>query len=921
MCRRRFERDLLSRNPHELRGYYYPLHRLSFEMATTIGFADEVHPSQEKKGECNTVSSPAVDDSVYTRIPRRPLTSRSAGSEDNKDGIYNMRDITRTFSRSTSKSRSHTWNWKRGDKEAEDGDPGLVRAGDFKQKEVFHGRLLLWLSYQSIGAIYGDIGTSPLYVYSSTFKEPPSYEDLVGVLSIIIWSLTLMVTVKYVLVILRADNNGEGGTFSTYSLLSRYVSIMLQLPVRALKEGQLHITNRDPREASMIQMKRFNTGDLEGTGGRIRRGIEHSKFAKGLLKTIGVLAVSMVMSDGVLTPAQSVLGAVQGLNVVVPTITNSAVVGATAGILILLFLIQPLGTSKLASFFAPIVIIWLLFNACFGIFNLAKYDHSVLIAFNPGHAFQYLIRNKTEGWKSLGGVLLAFTGVEALFADLGAFSMKAIQISWLGFTFPCLLLAYIGQAAFISVSPAAYSNPFFNSVPPGWVIVSLVIAILAAIVASQAIITATFQVREHTELFCSSILTFPQLLAQIMELSYFPQVKVVHTSKIFHGQLYVPLVNWLLMIGTVLVAAIYNNTTSLGNAYGVCVMFVTFFDTCMVSLAAMFVWRIKPYWVFLPWLTIACLDGVYLSSALTKVPDGAWFTLTLSSILAAFFILWRFGKEQQWKAETADRFPTTHFVKKQADGTVQLTPQYGGGTVSAVKGFGIFFDKDGTTIPPVFSQFLIKLVAAPQVMVLFHLRPLETPSVPVEDRYNVSALALPNCYRLVVRHGYSDVVVNLDLASVIHEQIQNFIIRESESRPTMNGVMGHEQTEDKEKADPTIATTLATDIDNTNLDTTKTPSNDATKEHVTFRTPSSKNPDKIPPQVPSSALAKLAEAYNHQTLYIIGKSQLTVSPTSGVFRKALLHAFLWLRENTRTKIASLKVPMDRVFEVGFVKEI
>ena len=247
-------------------------------------------------------------------------------------------------------------------------------------------------------------------------------------------------------------------------------------------------------------MKRFNTGDLRGTGGRIRHGIEHSRFAKGLLKTIGVLAVSMVMSDGVLTPAQSVLGAVQGLNVVVPTITNSAVVGTTAGILIVLFLIQPLGTSKLASFFAPIVIIWLLFNACFGIFNLAKYDHSVLRAFNPGYAFQYLIRNKTDGWKSLGGVLLAFTGVEALFADLGAFSMRAIQISWLGFTFPCLLLAYIGQAAFISVHPAAYSNPFFNTVPPGWVIPSLIIAILAAIVASQAIITATFQVREHTKL-------------------------------------------------------------------------------------------------------------------------------------------------------------------------------------------------------------------------------------------------------------------------------------------------------------------------------------------------------------------------------------------------------------------------------------
>jgi KUP system potassium uptake protein len=435
------------------------------------------------------------------------------------------------------------------------------------------------------------------------------------------------------------------------------------------------------------------------------------------------------------------------------------------------------------------------------------------------------------------------------------------------------------------------------------------------------------------------MLIFLQLLAQIMKLSYFPQVKVVHTSKVFHGQLYVPLVNWLLMIGTVLVAAIYKNTTSLGNAYGVCVMFVTFFDTCMVSLAAMFVWRISPYWVFLPWLTISLLDSVYLSSALTKVPNGAWFTLTLSSILTALFILWRFGKEQQWAAESADRFPTTHFVKKQGDRTV-LTPKYGGGTVSTMKGFGIFFDKDGATIPPVFSQFLIKLVAAPQVMVLFHLRPLETPSVPAEDRYNVSRLALPNCYRLVVRHGYSDIVINPDLASLIYEQIKDFIIRESVSRPTMNGITGHKQTEyekENEETDPATATatTSATDIDK-HTPSTPSPSSDIADSHpITHRPPLSTNPQTPLPQnqahstspspSPSKtalALTHLNAAYTHQTLYIIGKSQLKILPTgSNIFRRTLLHVFLWIRENTRSKIAQLKVPTDRVFEVGFVKDI
>ncbi len=407
-----------------------------------------------------------------------------------------------------------------------------------------------------------------------------------------------------------------------------------------------------------------------------------------------------------------------------------------------------------------------------------------------------------------------------------------------------------------------------------------------------------------------------------MKLSYFPQVKVVHTSKIFHGQLYVPLVNWLLMIGTVLVAVIYNNTTSLGNAYGVCVMFVTFFDTCMVSLAAMFVWRFNPYLVFLPWLTISCLDGVYLSSALTKVPDGAWFTLTLAGVLAALFILWRFGKEQQWAAETSDRFPTTRFVKKQPDGTIQLTPKYGNGTLSPIKGFGIFFDKDGVTIPPVFSQFVIKLVAAPQVMVLFHLRPLEKPSVPVDERYTVSRLAVPNCYRLVVRHGYADQVINPDLAALIHDQIQNFIIHDGEAQSKTHGRTTNEKTESPEdQADFAVATTSGTDLTNGKSGPEKDVSDDTAKEHVTIRTHGSTNHLGTPTHNTAAALAKLEEAYGHKVLYIIGKSQLKVGPNGNFFRKILLHAWLWLRENTRTKIASLKVPMDRVFEVGFIKDI
>jgi KUP system potassium uptake protein len=257
----------------------------------------------------------------------------------------------------------------------------------------------------------------------------------------------------------------------------------------------MNITNRDPREASLVHMKRHQTGDLQPASRYFRHQIESNKFFKNLLKIMGVLAVTMVISDGLLTPAQSVLGAVQGIEVVAPSISKGTVIGVADAILVGLFCIQPLGVSTISLAFSPIVIIWLGFNAAFGIYNLVKHDAGVAQGFNPALGFEFLIRHGEKGWRDLGGILLAFTGVEALFADVGAFSRRAIQLSWLCYTFPCLILAYLGQAAYISEHPDAYSNPFFNAAPPGTVYPALIIAILAAIVASQAIITATFLVR------------------------------------------------------------------------------------------------------------------------------------------------------------------------------------------------------------------------------------------------------------------------------------------------------------------------------------------------------------------------------------------------------------------------------------------
>ncbi|KAI9739387.1 MAG: hypothetical protein M1818_005075 [Claussenomyces sp. TS43310] len=719
-----------------------------------------------------------------------------------------------------------------------DEDPDVVYDDlNLKKKQTYSGWTLIWLAYQSTGVIYGDIGTSPLYVYSSTFTSQPSYDDLLGALSIIIWSLTIMVTIKYICIVLSADDDGEGGTFALYSLLARYA----------------HIIQRDPNATGTVKMERHLTGDLAPPAKTLRSFIEEFSLARVMLKIAGVLGVSMVMADGVLTPAQSVLGAIQGIRVAQPDLSTATIIGVSCTILVLLFAFQPFGTAKIATGFAPVVMIWLLFNLCAGIYNLTRYDYTVLKAFSPYFAGSYLARKGEAGWRSLGGLLLAFTGVEALFADLGAFSKRAIQISWFCFVYPCLLLAYIGQAAYIAhdATGQAYTNPFFNTVPPGSFYFSLVIAILAAIVASQAMITSSFQ-----------------LLSQIMAMSYFPHVKVVHTSKIFHGQVYMPLANWLLMIGTVVVTAVYNNTTSLGNAYGVCVITVTFLTTCMVSLVAMLVWRINFMIVIFFFLVFAAFDGAYLSSALTKVPKGAWLTLAIAVVLSCIFILWRFGKESQWSAEAEDRLQPSECILTDSTESLKLTSVYGGAGISRVNGVGIFFDKIGDKIPVVFTQFVRKFSACPKITIFFHMRPLPIPSVPETERYIITRTTIPSCYRFIIRHGYTEHIVTPNLGQLIVEHLVLYITRDREALREDGSA--------------------------------------SSKEHT--------------PEV-RREIDVLEKAYATQVVYIMGKEQMKIKDGTNIVRRMLLTVFLWFREYSRTKMADMNIPIDQMVEMGFVKGI
>lgn len=321
-------------------------------------------------------------------------------------------------------------------------------------------------------------------------------------------------------------------------------------------------------------------------------------------------------------------------------------------------------------------------------------------------------------------------------------------------------------------------------------------------------------------------------------------------------------------------------------------MFVTFFDTCMVALVAIFVWRLSPYLVFLPFLTIVLMDGAFLSSALTKVPVGAWFTIMLSGILASFLLLWRFGKEQQWSAEAEDRFPTSHLIKCDADGSLTLSERFSSTPISSTKGLGIFFDKAGETTPIVFSQFVLKLTAIPEVIVFFHLRPLETPSVAPEDRHAVSRLAIPNCYRLVVRYGYNDEIMTPDLASVIYHQVRQYLLTDG----------------DKEDVTDAIGNTGTAVL--------------ATEEaKVSDRESSDVSDEKLVKEYSDSRVSVLDQAYSHKVLYIIGKEQMKITKSGNYLRQVLLWMFLWVRENTRSKMANLRVPTDKVIEVGFLKDI
>ena len=355
--------------------------------------------------------------------------------------------------------------------------------------------------------------------------------------------------------------------------------------------------------------------------------------------------------------------------------------------------------------------------------------------------------------------------------------------------------------------------------------------------------------------------------------------------------------------------AVYNNTTSLGNAYGVCVILVTFITTCMVSLVAMIVWKLSALIVLPIFLVFIALDGAFLSAALVKVPQGAWFTLLLACLLSAVFILWRFGKEQQWKAEAADRFSPSRLVTTNAAGQLALTPAFGGAPISPIPGLALFFDKAGELTPTVFLHFLTKFAAAPEVAIFFHLRPLPVPSVAPADRYTVTTSAVPDCFRLVIRHGYTDEVITADLAGLVYAQVRAFVARgggagRDRARPARDGEPANTERPNGERSSTTGGSTASS------------ASKPAPVADATVAAAEANGEDDV-----AARLRRLDAAFARQNVYVVGKEQMRIRADAGVARRVALRAFLWLRENTRSKMAALRIPADKLVEVGFVKEV
>ncbi|XP_048568509.1 potassium transporter 5-like [Triticum urartu] len=518
----------------------------------------------------------------------------------------------------------------------------------------------LHLAFQSLGVVYGDMGTSPLYVFSSTFTGGiKDTNDLLGVTSLIIYTLALLPLMKYCFIVLRANDNGDGGTFALYSLISRYARISL-------------IPNQQVEDATVTHYKLESPLNSVKRAHWIKEKMENSPKLKIILFLVTILATSMVIGD--------VLSAVGGIKQSANSLTQGQIAGIAIGTLIALFLVQRLGTDKVGYTFGPVILTWFILIAGIGIYNVIKHDTGILKAFNPKYIIDYFQRNGKEGWISLGGVVLCITGTEAMFADLGHFNVRAIQIGFSVVLLPSVLLAYMGQAAYLRIYPEHVADTFYKSIPGPLYWPTFVVAVAAAIIASQAMISGAFAI-----------------IAQSQILGCFPRVRVTHTSNKFHGQVYIPEINYALMILCVAVTAIFQTTDKIGNAYGIAVVFVMFITTLLVTLVMAMIWKTSLLWIALFPIIFGGAELMYLSSAFYKFKEGGYLPLGFAAILMLIMGTWHYVHVHRYKYELKNKVSNNYVVELATKRNLPRLP-----------GIGVLYSELVQGIPPILPHLVEK---------------------------------------------------------------------------------------------------------------------------------------------------------------------------------------------------------------------
>jgi KUP system potassium uptake protein len=519
------------------------------------------------------------------------------------------------------------------------------------------------LTLGSIGVVFGDIGTSPLYAFREAVSgaaegQPVTRVMVLGVLSLILWALLIVVTAKYVLLLLRADNNGEGGTLSLMAL------------------GQRALGRR-------------------------------SLFLLGL----GVVGASMFIGDSMITPAISVLSAVEGLKLAAPGLEHY-VVPLTLFILVLLFSVQSSGTARVASAFGPVMVVWFSTIAVMGVIHISD-DPSVLAAINPWYAIHFLLSHGTIGMVTLGAVFLAVTGGEALYADLGHFGRKPIQAGWLYFVLPALLINYFGQGALVLSNPAAIENPFYRMVPEILLLPLVVLATAATVIASQAVITGAYS-----------------LTRQAVQLGLLPRFEVRYTSESHAGQIYLPRVNRLLLIGVMLLVLVFHTSSGLASAYGIAVSTTMVADGIMGFVVIWKLWNWRAASAAAIIIPLVVVDTTFFSANLLKLLEGAWVPLLFGVAMAVMIWTWRRGSAMLIEKTRRTEVPLDELIK-----SLEKRPPH------LVKGTAIFLTSDPGFVPTALLHNLKHNKVLHEHNVILTVETAQTPRVDPTERVRMEAIS------------------------------------------------------------------------------------------------------------------------------------------------------------------------------------